>query len=166
MDDHPVPHQAAGSTPDASHSSDLELVITRTFDAPRKLVFKLWTQAEHLAHWWGPEGFTLPSCEIDLRPGGAYRFQMRGPDGDDHWLQGVFHEVVESERLVMAGFWADSEGNPKGPTTVITVTFEEHAGKTVLTFHQAIFESITARDAHHNGWTSTFDRLTKYLLTR
>jgi uncharacterized protein YndB with AHSA1/START domain len=166
MDDHPVAHQEAGLASDTSHSSDLELVITRTFDAPRKLVFKLWTQAEHLAHWWGPEGFTLPSCEIDLHPGGAYRFQMRGPDGDDHWLQGVFHEVVESERLVMAGFWADSEGNPKGPTTVITVTFEEHTGKTVLTFHQAIFESITARDAHHYGWTSTFDRLTKYLLTR
>jgi uncharacterized protein YndB with AHSA1/START domain len=166
MNDHPVVHQEAGIASDTSHSSDFELVITRTFDAPRQLVFRLWTQAEHLAHWWGPEGFTMPSCEIDLRAGGAYRFQMQGPDDDDHWLQGVFREVVEPELLVMAGFWADSEGNPKGPTTLITVTFKEEGGKTSLTFHQAIFESITARDAHHYGWTSTFDRLTKYLLAR
>jgi uncharacterized protein YndB with AHSA1/START domain len=76
------------------------LTITRVFDAPRALVFKVWTQPEHLAHWWGPSGFSLPTCQIDLRPGGAYRFQMRSPTGDIAWWHGVVREIVEPERIV------------------------------------------------------------------
>jgi uncharacterized protein YndB with AHSA1/START domain len=147
----------------AAAASDLELLITREFDAPRSMVFRAWTQPEHLMRWWGPRGFTLPSCQLDLRPGGAYRFHMRGSAGDDHWTQGVFREVVEPERIVMAGSWADAAGNPTSPETVTTVSFEDLGAKTRLTLHQAVFESVTARDAHRNGWTSSLERLAEYL---
>jgi uncharacterized protein YndB with AHSA1/START domain len=88
---------------------------------------------------------------------------MRGPAGDDHWPQGVYREVVEPERLVMTGEWADADGRPTSPETLLTVTFEEHDGKTKLTLRQAIFESVTARDAHRGGWTSSLERLAAYL---
>jgi uncharacterized protein YndB with AHSA1/START domain len=74
----------------ATESDDRVLVITRIFDAPRDLVFKCWTDPEHMAKWHGPKGFTSTVLKNDLRPGGAYRIHMRGPDGDDHWTQGVF----------------------------------------------------------------------------
>ena len=147
----------------ATESAERELVITRIFDAPRPLVFKAWTEPEHMARWWGPKGFTLPSCKMDLRPGGAYRFHMRSPEGDDHWSQGVYREVVEPERLVLAGAWTDADGKPTSPETLVTVTFEEHEGKTKLTLHQAVFESVTARNAHQGGWSSSLDRLAEYL---
>jgi len=147
----------------ATGPEDRVLVITRIIDAPPSLVFKAWTEPEHLMRWWGPRGFTLPSCKIDLRPGGTYRFHMRGPDGDDHWSQGVFREIVEPERLVLAGCWGDVDGNPTSPETLLTVTFEDHGGKTRLTLHQAVFESVTARDSHRGGWTSSLERLAEYL---
>jgi uncharacterized protein YndB with AHSA1/START domain len=102
--------------------------------------------------------------KMDVRPGGAYRLHMRGPEGDDHWAQGVYREVVEPERLVMTRNWADAEGNPTSPETLLTVTFEEHDGKTKLTLHQAGFESVTARDAHRGGWNSSLGRLAAYLV--
>jgi uncharacterized protein YndB with AHSA1/START domain len=147
----------------ATEPAERVLVITRVFDAPRSLVFKAWTEPEHLVHWWGPQGFTSTILTNDVRPGGAYRVHMCGPEGDDHWSQGVYREVVEPERLVMVGAWADADGKPTRPETVLTVTFEEQQGKTKLTLHQAIFESATACDAHRGGWTSSLERLAEYL---
>ena len=149
----------------AAESAERVLVLTRLFDAPRSLVFKAWTEPEHLARWWGPRGFTSTIIANDVRPGGAYRFHMRGPEGDDHWLQGVYREVVAPEQLVMAGAWTDADGKPVSPETLLTVTFEEHQGKTKLTLHQAVFESVTARDEHRGGWTSSLERLAEYLAT-
>ena len=148
----------------AAESAERELVITRIFDAPPHLVFKTWTEPDHLVRWWGPQGFTSTIIgKINVRPGGNYRIHMRSPEGNDHWSQGVYREVVEPERLVMAGAWTDADGNPTSPETLLTVTFEEHQGKTKLTLHQAIFESVTARDAHRGGWNSSLDRLAEYL---
>jgi uncharacterized protein YndB with AHSA1/START domain len=154
---------AAGSS--AAAAAERELVLTRVFDAPRSLVFKAWTDPEHLARWFGPRGFTSTIIANDVRPGGAYRVHLRGPEGDDHWSQGVYREIVEPERLVLSGSWADAEGKPTSPETLLTVTFAEHQGKTKLTLHQAGFESVTARDAHRGGWTSSLDCLAEYLAT-
>ena len=146
----------------AAKAAERELVITRVFDAPPRLVFKAWTEPERLVRWWGPQGFTLPSWEMDVRPGGAFRFRMRGPDGTDHWLQGVYQEIVEPERLVCTWTWVDAEGKP-GHETLLTVHFAEQGGKTKLTLHQAVFESVTSRDGHQDGWTSSLDRLAAWL---
>jgi uncharacterized protein YndB with AHSA1/START domain len=142
--------------------ADRVLVITRVFDAPRSLVFKAWTDPEHMVHWFGPKGFKSTVLKNELRPGGAYRIHMLGPDGD-HWTQGVYREVVPPERLVMVGSWADAHGNPTRPETTLTLLFEDHGGKTRLTLHNAVFESVTARDAHKGGWTSSLERLAEYL---
>jgi uncharacterized protein YndB with AHSA1/START domain len=146
----------------ATTSAALELVITRVFDAPPRLVFKAWTEPERLVRWWGPRGFTTPSCKVDVRPGGAFRLCMRSPEGTDHWLRGVYREVVEPERLVCTWAWEDAEGTP-GHETLLTVSFAQQGAKTKLTLHQAVFESVTARDAHQEGWTSGLDRLAEFL---
>jgi len=152
----------AAKTSAAASTAERGLVITRVFDAPRLLVFKAWTEPERLVRWWGPRGFTTPSCKMDVRPGGAFRFHMRSPEGTDHWLRGAYREIVEPERLVFSWAWEDAESKP-GHETLVTVSFAEQAAKTQLTLRQAIFESVTARDAHQGGWTSCLDHLAEYL---
>ncbi len=151
------------STNPAANTSDRVLVITRVFDAPRSLVFQAWTDPQHLVNWLGPQGFTGKILKSELRPGGAYRYYMRDPQGGDHWQQGIFREIVEPERLVLTYAWADANGNPTRPETILTVTFEDQGGKTKLTLHQAVFESVTARDEHNFGWNSSLNRFADYL---
>ncbi len=142
--------------------ADRVLKIERVFDAPRDLVFKAWTEPEHMAKWFGPRGFNSTVVKSELRAGGAYRIHMKGPDGE-HWMQGVYHEVKPPERLVMTGSWADAQWNPTRPETTLTLLFEDVGGQTKLTLHNAIFESVTARDMHNEGWTSSLDCLAEYL---
>jgi uncharacterized protein YndB with AHSA1/START domain len=148
-----------------SEPAERVLKIERVFDAPRSLVFKAWTESEHMARWWGPRGFKSTVLKNELRPGGAYRIHMLGPDGD-HWSQGIYREVVPPERLVMVGSWADAQGKPTRPETTLTLLFEDVGGKTKLTLHNAIFESTTARDMHNSGWTSSLECLAEYLATQ
>lgn len=143
----------------ATATQDRELVITRVFDTPRRLVFEAWTKPEHLMRWWGPRGFTLPVCEMNLRPGGAYRFVMRGPDGKDYPMQGVYREIVEPERIV---FTATLDDEPPGHEILTKVTFAEQEGKTKLTVHQTYYKMAMRRGAQE-GWTQSLDRLTDYL---
>jgi uncharacterized protein YndB with AHSA1/START domain len=146
----------------AALSAERELVITRIFDAPRRLVFKMWTDPEHLARWWGPRGFTTISARMDVRPGGVWSRSMRAPDGSIIRKHGVYREIVMPERLVLSYITDDLAGNP-GPETLVTVTFVDIGGKTRLTLHQAGFESGAAREAHHGGWTSCLERLAEHL---
>ena len=135
-----------------------ELVITRTFDAPRGLVFAAWTDPNHAREWWGPVNYPARYVEIDARPGGAWRMCLRSTEGKPElWQGGVFREVVPPERLVFTFAW-DEEGE-RGLETLITVTFAEDGGKTRMTFRQAPFQSVEERDGHSWGWNSTFDRL-------
>jgi uncharacterized protein YndB with AHSA1/START domain len=150
--------------PDAA-TSDRELVMTRIFDAPRSLLFKAWTEPEHMAKWFGPKGFVSAVLRCDLRPGGSYRLHMLGPDGD-HWLQGVYQEIVEPERLVSTFAWADADGRATRPETVLALTFEDLGGKTKLTLRQTLFESVSARDEHNYGWNGSLERLAEYLATQ
>jgi len=128
-----------------STTTDRELVITRVIDAPRRLVFKAWTQPEHIARWWGPQGFATIHCEMDVRVGGTYRFGMRSPQGTDHWKRGVYREIVEPERIVFTFAWEDADGN-RGHQLLTTVTFAEQGTKTRLTLRQATFETSEGRD--------------------
>jgi uncharacterized protein YndB with AHSA1/START domain len=146
----------------ASRSTRPELVITRIFDAPPSLVFKAWTEREHLIHWSAPHGFTITHSEGDLRPGGAWRACMRSPDGKDLWLGGVYREIVEPTRLVFTHAW-DGEDGKRGHETLVTVTLADHRGKTKLTFRQAFFPSVEERDGHAGGWAECFDRLDDHL---
>jgi uncharacterized protein YndB with AHSA1/START domain len=139
-----------------------ELVITRIFDAPRRLVFKMWTEPEHLVRWWGPSGFTTISGRMDVRTGGVWSRSMRAPDGRVIRKHGVYREIVMPERLVFTYVTDDPVGNP-GPETLVTVTFTDLGGKTRLTLHQGGFESVLAGEAHHGGWTSCLDRLAEHL---
>src|SRR5215831_372530 len=150
------------SPPAGVSNAERELLITRIFDAPRELVFRAWTEPERAVRWWGPQGFTTAHCEMDLRPGGTYRVCMRSPEGAEHWQRGVCREVVEPERLVFTFAWEDKEGRP-GHETVVTVSFAEYGTKTRLTSHQAVFETVTARDLHKGGWSSALECLAEDL---
>ena len=143
-------------------SEERVLVITRVFDAPRELIWKLWTDPAHAKHWMGPRGFTATHFEQDPRPGGAWRGCLRqDDDGRELWQGGVFREIVEPERLVYTFAW-DGENGRRGHETLVTITFAEHEGKTKMTFRQAVFESVGQRDGHQGGWNSSFDRLAEH----
>jgi len=138
------------------------LVLSRVFDAPRALVFKVWTQPEHLARWWGPRNYTVISYKADVRVDGSFRFGVRSPENTEHWAHGTYREIVPPERLVFTTAWEHPDGSPKHET-LVTLTFAEQGDKTKLTLKQTQFESVTSRDLHRGGWSSTFDLLEQYL---
>ena len=152
-----------------------EFVITRIFDAPPSLVFRAWTDPEHVKRWWGPNGFTMPFCTIDLRVGGVFHYCMRSPDGQDYWGKGVYREIVEPERLVFTDTFSDEAGNVVPPThygmsadwpteTLVTVTFEDHDGKTKLTLRSPLGTAPQAeREGAQQGWSESLDRLAQVL---
>lgn len=153
----PSPHAKSAK------AKERELVLTHLFDAPRTLVWDAWTERRHLERWQGaPRGFTVTTAQADIRPGGAFRICMRSPEGVDHWLQGVYREVVAPERLVFTHTWLDADGKP-GHETLVTITFAERGIKTELTLRQTGFASDESRAGHEGGWASTFDRLADYL---
>ena len=138
-----------------------ELVLTRTFDAPRELVFKVWTDPKHVALWWGPHGFTTTIHEMDVRPGGMWRYSMRGPDGHDYPFNGEYVEVVVPERLVFIGTIHEKLDH-KVWTEILFA--DEAGGKTKITVRQLYsFESDATRGAPI-GWSQQLDRLEKYLV--
>jgi uncharacterized protein YndB with AHSA1/START domain len=156
---------AARSNAVVADSPECVLIIERIFDAPRELVFKCWTEPEHLSRWLGPKGFSSTILTWELRQGGKYRMHKCGPDGQDHWQQGVFLEILPPERIVRTYRWTDADGRPTRPETLLTVTFSDFGGRTRLTLHQAVFESVTARDDHQRGWSGSLDQLAAYIPT-
>jgi uncharacterized protein YndB with AHSA1/START domain len=157
---------AANNNPDVQ-SAVKELVITRVFDAPRDLVWKVWTDAKHMAHWWGPSGFTTPVCELDVRPGGTIRIHMQGPDGVVYPGGGAFREIVEPERLVFTTTaFEDEQGN--APLEVLNiVTFTDLGGKTKLTLHAVVLKATPDMagplSGMEQGWNESLDRLAEYV---
>lgn len=142
-----------------------EITLTRLYAAPRELVFKMWTDPQHLKRWWGPSMFTNPVCEVDLRPGGKWRIVMRSPDGTDYPGAGIYREIVPPERLVFTNNAEDAQGNIllAGETTV---TFENGAeGKTELTLHTraTVVDPIAASyiQGMEAGWSQSLDSLAK-----
>jgi uncharacterized protein YndB with AHSA1/START domain len=121
--------------------TDREIVMTRIFDAPRRIVFEAWTKAEHVVHWWDPSGVPLSVCEIDLRPNGAFRWVHGGAGGGAYSFTGAYREITPPERLVFA-----TRMFPSSPESVGTLVFTEDRGKTKLTMTIEC-NSIEDRDA-------------------
>lgn len=147
---------------DTLTASDRDLIIRRTFDAPRELVWKSWTEPERIKRWLAPKDFTIPVAEGDLRPGGAWREIMRKPDGTELSLGGVYREIVEPQRLVFTHAWLDNDGKPE-PETLVTITFADRGSKTEMKFRQSGFDSVESREGHEGGWKECFDKLEKLL---
>jgi uncharacterized protein YndB with AHSA1/START domain len=124
--DGPLPPLAGGT--EVTLPSNREILIVRRFAAPRAMVFDAWTRAEHIAAWWDPRGLPLASCQLDLRPGGAFRFVPRGADGASRAFAGEYREIAPPQRLVFA-----IPGPSAGNETVGTLVFHEQRGETMLT---------------------------------
>jgi uncharacterized protein YndB with AHSA1/START domain len=142
------------------------LTITRVFDAPRALVFKAWTDPKMLARWWGPHQFTNPVCEVDVRPGGSIRIDMRGPDGTVYPMTGTYHEVVEPHRLVFSTTPLGEDGEPMFEV-LNTIAFEEIDGKTKLTVQARVVKTTAQAtqylDGMEPGWSQSLERLEEIL---
>ena len=145
--------------------SDREIVLTRTFDAPRALVFQAWTKPEHVRRWYGCAEFELVVCDIDLRVGGQYRYTTCAPDGVHHTMTGIYRDIappariVHTERYETTGFISED--------AIVTTIFEERDGGTTLTT-TVLHRSRENRDGHLNsgmerGASETFDRLADLL---
>lgn len=153
-----------------------ELILERVFNAPRELVFKAFSQAEHLKHWWGPRGWTLTVCNVDFRPGGIWHYCMKCIDqnqgdfyGFESWGKAVYQEIVEAEKIVYVDYFSDAEGNEAEgmPSPLITMTFTEFEGKTKLV-NRAQYPSAEALKTvidmgMEQGVTETWDRLAEHL---
>jgi uncharacterized protein YndB with AHSA1/START domain len=143
--------------------TDREFVGTCVVDAPRGVVFDAWTKPEHLPHWMlGPEGWTMPVCEVDLQPGGAWRHVWRRSDGTEMDMHGVYREIVPPERFVSTESWGGD-----WPETVNTLVLSEEDGRTTMTC-TVRYPSREARDAAlgtgmTDGMSLSFDRLAGYL---
>ncbi len=155
--------------------------ITRTFNAPRELVFDVWTDVKHLTKWFGPKGFTVRFGSLELKPGGTYLYSMTSPDGKEMWGKWVFREIKRPEKIVLVNSFSDAAGglkrhpwSPNWPLeTLSTTTLVEADGKTVMTL---VWQPINATDLERQtfdgaidgmtgGWTGTFDQLEAYLTT-
>jgi uncharacterized protein YndB with AHSA1/START domain len=158
---------------------DREFVISRTFDAPRDVVWKAWTERERLMEWFGPKGFTMIAAKLDFRPGGTFHYCLRSSDGKEMWGKFTYREIVAPERIVLVNSFSDEKGtlsrhpfSPNWPLEMVTTTtFAEENGKTTVTVRWVPLnateeERKTFDDSHdgmRQGWTGTFDQLVEYL---
>jgi uncharacterized protein YndB with AHSA1/START domain len=136
------------------------LTLTRIFDAPVDLVWRCWTEKEHLVKWSAPKGFTIPRSQGDVRTGGKYHLVMRTPDGKEIGLGGEYREIVPHRLLVMTHIWDED-----GIETVVTVRFENLGKRTRMTFEQTGFATEESRKGHAEGWNECFDLLAEHLAT-
>jgi uncharacterized protein YndB with AHSA1/START domain len=143
--------------------TEREIAMTRVFDAPRRLVFEAWTNPKHVPRWLlGPDGWTMPVCEIDLRPGGSWHFVWRKSNGTEMAMRGEYREVTPPERLVNTECWG-----AEWPETLNTLVLSEENGRTTMTL-TILYPSKQARDAAFetgmsDGASQSFDRLEDYL---
>ena len=127
--------------------ADREVVVTRTYDVPARLLFEAWSKPEHLVKWFGPVGWPLTLCEVDFRMGGRFRFAMTGPSGQQNTpFGGEYLEIVPNRKIVFDNAFEA----PGAEKMIMTITFDEKGGKTLLTFH-TLFASVAMKKAHVDG---------------
>jgi uncharacterized protein YndB with AHSA1/START domain len=146
---------------EALASDDRVLKLEREFKAKPDKVFAAWIEPEQIAKWFGPEGMTIPRKEIDARVGGKWLTTMRGPDGVDRTVSGVYREVDRPRRLVFT--WAWHNDGKRGHETEVTVDFRAKGSGTLMTLTQRTFAESKDRDMHQMGWSSSFNDLAKFL---
>lgn len=144
-------------------SDGLRLQTTRVLDAAPRTVWRVLTEPDQLARWWGPAGFTSPSIELDLRVGGRFRIEMKPPDGDAFFLQGEFRTVAPPSRLAYTFRW--EEPDPDDRETVVTLTLTDLGGRTELALDQGQFATEARLALHRRGWSDSFDKLTGIVST-
>ena len=158
--------KAVGAAPAANPATPGPLTFTRTFDAPRERLFEAWTDPAHVAQWWGPECFTNPVCEVDPRPGGAIRIDMRAPDGTVYPMAGVYREVTGPSRLSFASAALDAAGRPLFEV-LNTISFTEEGDRTKQVSEARVLASTDAGAPYlagmEAGWTQTLDRLAAHV---
>lgn len=148
--------------------------VTRIFNAPVELVWKGWTEPEHLNRWWGPRIFTVPVCKIDFREGGTYLYCMKTEEGKEFWVTGTYKEIIPNQKIVFTDSFADADGNKINaqslgfPDTwpdemLVTILFEGTDGKTRMTLkHVGVPEGETS-DMTSASWNESFDKLVEIL---
>ena len=147
-----------------TNTSERELVMTRVINAPRDLVFTVWTDPKHIANWWGPNGFTNTIHEMNVKPGGTFLLTMHGPDGTDYPNKIVYDEVVKPEKLT----WSHGTGVEGEPGQFnVTVTFEADGQKTRITMHMLFVskeekDMVVEKHGAIEGNRQTMDRLEAY----
>lgn len=156
--------------------NDTDLVLERVFDAPRELVFRMFAEAEHLKHWWGPRGWDLPVCNIDFRPGGMWHFCMKCVDtnlaefyGMESWGKVLYKEIMEPGKIVYVDYFSDAEGNINEamPATEVTMDFVDEDGRTRLVSRSSYASPEALQTVLDmgvvQGVTETWDRLEERL---
>jgi uncharacterized protein YndB with AHSA1/START domain len=134
------------------------LALDRHFDASPEFVFGLWSHPSLLATWWGPEGHHLTTCEVDLRPGGNWRFNMER-DGQPHWIHGTYHEIIPDQRLLFSSHFPEFNVH-----STISLRFTPEGQGTRMRFLQTGFPNEEHYIGHKGGWTSTLSILEDLLL--
>lgn len=146
-------------------TDDQVLRLTRTFDAPVDLVWRVWTEPAHLSQWWGPHHFTVHAIEMDLREGGSWSAYIESAAGDVFRHEGEFEEVVENERLVFTHEWVYEDGRRSIFTTIAVDFRVVGPTKTEVAMRQEVFDTVLNRDNHMGGWGECFDDLGRYIST-
>jgi len=139
---------------------DRTLRLVRIFDAPRERLYAAWTDTEQFAQWFGPQGVTTVSCDLDVRVGGAWRLIGQGAE-QRYAVSGKYLEVKPPERLSFTWAWheKDDHATPRGHETIVTIEFKALGAKTQLTMVQSRFAARTDAENHDRGWTSSFTKL-------
>ncbi|WHZ02710.1 SRPBCC domain-containing protein [Neobacillus sp. YX16] len=156
-----------------------QIKVMHTFNAPRDLVFKAFTDSDHLKNWWGPKGWMFEVSKSDFRPGGVFHYSQKPADGDVMWVKFVYSEIIAPEKIVYSSFFSDEEGNTvRAPfhenwpmETLNTITFNEEEGKTTLTMivapgsptEEEVKTFEDSKEMAQEGYSGTYRQLDEYL---
>ncbi len=157
------------SSTTVTQPTERDLVMSRVFDAPQEMVFKAFSNCAALMQWWGPRLWPTKFCEIDFRPGGVWRYCMRGPAGEEAWGKATYRDIVSPERIAFVDAFTDADGNetPGMAQAQVVVEFAEYDGKTRLTTRATYASPADLKSVLDmgmvDGMTETWDRLEEFL---
>ena len=143
-------------------SQDKVLEMTKVFNTTPGRLFKAWTNEKDFAAWYGPAGFKVIYCKLDVRVGGHWRAGISTGASEEYWMEGKYLEIIEGEKLVFT-FNDGSEQKNSGLETIVTISFSKLGNQTIMHFNQSVFPTVKDRDSHHDGWASAFGCLREHV---